>query len=290
MRRIGDLKLIGIALVVASIGLAQSQIEESSTPKFEVISVKLNRSPDPRKGGLQFLPNGRFLATNMPLIQVIAAAWNLPRQSQRLVLASGVQMLDDVYDIEAVPEKRTFPDGLATEERVVRMRLMVQALLEDRFKLSILREPREQPVYVLVVGKGGPKLERSEFQEQNCSETDPAKWISNPACHFMNGNQNGGLHGASVTISQVVERLQNIAIDRPLLDKTGLTAFYNIQTEGWTPMRPSPNTNPQGDPTADISARPTLFEIFERLGLRMESQRAIIDMFVIDHIEKPSEN
>jgi uncharacterized protein (TIGR03435 family) len=283
-----NLKWMGLALV-ASIGLAQSQTEKTSTPKFEVTSVKPNKSPDLSKALIQFLPSGRFVATNIPLIRVIAVAWNLPLQSQRVTLGSGVRMPDDIYDIEATAEKGTFPPGLTSEARLLTMRLMLQALLEDRFKLRVRREPKEQPVYALVVGKGGPKLEKSKFQEQACGDTGP-KLISNPACHFLDGGQDGGLHGASVTMAQVVELVQNYT-DRPLFDKTGLTGFYEIQTAGWAPMRVTLDGAPQGgDASANNSDRPTLFNVFEKLGLHMESQRAVIDMFVIDHVEKPSEN
>ena len=279
-----NLRWIGIALA-ASIGLAQ----ETSTPKFEVTSVKPNKSPDLSKAVIQLLPGGRFVATNIPLIQVIAAAWDLPLQSQRLTLASGVRMPDDIYDIEATAEKGAFPPGLTTEERGLKIRLMLQALLEDRFKLRIRQEPKEEPVYALVVGKGGPKLEKSKFQEQGCGDTGP-NWLSNPACHFLDGGQKRGLHGASVTIASVVEYVQNFT-DRPLFDKTGLTGFYNIQTDGWAPMRVVMDVARQnGDARADNPDRPTLFNVFEKLGLRMESQRAVIDMFVIDHVERPSEN
>jgi uncharacterized protein (TIGR03435 family) len=287
-----NLKWTGIALV-ASIGLGQSQTKNASPPKFEVTSVKPNKSPDLSKGLVQFLPGGRFVATNIPLIRVIAVAWNLSLQSQRLTLASGVRMPDDIYDIEATAEKGTFPPGLTTEARLFRMRLMVQALLENRFKLRIRRESREQPVYALVVGKGGPKLENSKFQDQDCGDTS-SKWLSNPACHFLDGGQDGGLHGASVTIANVIEYVQDFT-DQPLFDKTGLTGFYNIQTEGWAPMRvtpPGPDGAPpqRGDATVNNSDRQTLFDMFEKLGLRMESQRAVIDMFVIDHVERPTEN
>lgn len=82
--------------------------------------------------------------------------------------------------------------------------------------------------------------------------------------------------------------------DRPLIDRTGLTGLYDIDTDGWVPMRPRP-IQPGREPTAeDIAmadpARPTLFMIFDRLGLKMESQRAPITNFVIDRVEKPSEN
>jgi uncharacterized protein (TIGR03435 family) len=156
------------------------------------------------------------------------------------------------------------------------MRLMLQALLEDRFKLRIRREAREQPVYALVAGRGGPKLEKSKFQAQDCGDTS-SKWLSNPACHFLDGGQDRGLHGASVTIAQVVEYVQDFT-DRPVFDKTGLTGFFDIQTEGWAPMRSSLDGAPQtGDATVNHSERPTLFDVFEKLGLRMESQRAVID-------------
>jgi uncharacterized protein (TIGR03435 family) len=281
-----NLKWIGIALL-ASIGLAQIETEKTSTPHFELISVKPNKSPDICKGLLQFLPGGRFVATNIPLIQVIAAAWNLPFQSQRLRLASGVKLPGDIYDIEAIAEKGTFPPGLMAEVRTLRMRLMLQELLEDRFKLRVLREPKEQPVYMLVVGKGGPKMEVSRFQDEKCADTSP-NWISNPACHWMDGGQDSGLHGASVTIASVVEYVNEFT-DRPLFDKTGLAGYYNVQTEGWAPMKLAGPKSCEG--SVDSSGdRPTLFDVFEKLGLRMESQRAVIDMFVIDHVEPPGEN
>jgi hypothetical protein len=138
-------------------------------PKFEVTSIKPNKSPDLSKGGLQLLPGGRFVATNIPLIQVIAAAWNLPLQSQRLPLASGVRMPDDIYDIEATAQKGAFPPGLSTEARLLGMRLMLQALLEDRFMLRIRREPKQQPVYALVVAKDSVKPRPSHAVGKSCN-------------------------------------------------------------------------------------------------------------------------
>ncbi len=284
-----NLRRIGIALV-ASIGMAQARMENLSTPKFDVTSVRLNRAPDLGKGLLQVLPGCRFVATNIPLMQVIAFAWDLPLHSQRLALASGVRMPEDIYDIEAVAEKDACPAAMTTEARVIKMRLMVQALLQDRFQLRIRRELKEQPVYALVVGKRGPRLEKSRFQEQGCGETDPKRLVSNPACHFLDGDQDRGLHGASVTIAQVVEYAQDFT-DRPIFDKTALTGFYNIQTEAWAPMKPSLDGGPQpGDAPVNNSDRPTLFEVFEKLGLHLEPQKAAIDTFFIDHVERPSEN
>jgi len=254
-----------------------------------VTSIKPNRSPDLSKSHFQFFRSGRFVATNLPLIRIIAAAWNLPFQSQRLTLAPGVKMPREVYDIEATAEEGAFPRGLATEQRVLRMRLMLRTLLEDRFKLRVHAEPQERPVYALVVGKDVLKLEKSKFQDQDCGDNGP-KRLTNPACHFLNGGQDVGLRGASVTIAQVVERVQNFT-DRPLLDKTGLTGFYDIQTDAWAPLRLRQlDLDGVADNDPNDFERQILFNVFEKLGLRMEPQKAVIDVFVIDHIENPSEN
>ena len=80
--------------------------------------------------------------------------------------------------------------------------------------------------------------------------------------------------------------------DRPLLDKTGIQGLYRFETKGWLPMQamqpPAPGAKAEdGSDMADV---PTVFQMFENLGLRMEAQKGIVDVYVIDHIEKPSEN
>lgn len=66
--------------------------------------------------------------------------------------------------------------------------------------------------------------------------------------------------------------------DRPVVDRTGIKGLYNIQTEEWVPLRPRPGPPPGAQPTAEDLAmadpmRPTLFMIFDRLGLKLESQK-----------------
>jgi uncharacterized protein (TIGR03435 family) len=229
------LKRIGIVVAVFT-GLAQPQSKNASTPKFEVTSVRLNKTPDLCKGLLQFRPGGTFSGTNVPLTRMIAVAWALPMQSPRITLSSGVKIPEEVYDLEATSPEGAFPPGTTGEARFARMKLMLQALREERFKLKVRTERKEQPVYALVIGKGGPRLEKSKFQEPDCGEEFGPKLISNPACRYLDGNQDSGLHGASVTIAQVAYALQNWT-DQPVFDKTALAGYYDIQTEGWVPMR-----------------------------------------------------
>jgi uncharacterized protein (TIGR03435 family) len=80
--------------------------------------------------------------------------------------------------------------------------------------------------------------------------------------------------------------------DRPLLDKTGIKGLYKIETQPFLPMELTTNPPPPGTKQdgVDVSDLPTLFTVFERLGLKMETQRGQVGYVVIDHIEKPTEN
>ena len=73
--------------------------------------------------------------------------------------------------------------------------------------------------------------------------------------------------------------------DRPLLDQTGISGLYRFETRGWLPMSPRVDAG-----SADLADRPTVFQMFAELGLRIEAQKGVVDVYVIDHIEKPSEN
>jgi uncharacterized protein (TIGR03435 family) len=169
---------------------------------------------------------------------------------------------------------------------------MLQALLADRFKLKIHRETKETPVYALVVGKGGPKLQKGDIEEKDCPEGTPPPALGAPvtACHIINGGRGRGLHSRAVDMSDVVTFIENWT-DRPLVDKTGIKGLYHIDTSGWLPMEaglsPVPGTKQDGVDVADL---PTIFEVFEKLGLKMESTKDKVDVYVIDHVEKPSEN
>jgi uncharacterized protein (TIGR03435 family) len=79
---------------------------------------------------------------------------------------------------------------------------------------------------------------------------------------------------------------------RPLVDKTGLTGLYRIETKGWLPMQPGPPHPPgtNSEDGRDLADVPTLFQVMEGLGLRMESQKDNVDVYIIDHIERPTEN
>jgi uncharacterized protein (TIGR03435 family) len=167
---------------------------------------------------------------------------------------------------------------------------MLQSLLQERFKLNMRGEPKEQPVYAVVVAKGGPKLQKSKMQKKDCTQGPSRLQMG---CHSIRGGQGRGIHGDAVDIADVVLFVQNWT-DRPVVDKTGLTELYSIQTDGWTPMRQKP-LGPEGTPHGGDAGlndpdRQTLPAVFRQLDLRMESQRAVVDMFVVEHVDRPIAN
>jgi uncharacterized protein (TIGR03435 family) len=255
---------------------------------FEVASVKANKSTDVRPG-LQVLPSGRLVITNIPLLIIVATAYDVPFQSNRL--SGGPEWLrSDRFDIEATPPAGVIPADAPSKVREQMVRQMLQTLLADRFKLTVRREMKEQPVYAAVVGKNGPKLEKSKLEEKDCDAGASTSTIGT-TCHSFNGGRGRGLHGQAVDISDMVTFVSNWT-DRPVVDKTGLKGLFNIQTDGWLPMQtgPPPAADAKGEDGKLLADQPTIFEIFERLGLKLEPQRAPVEMFVVEHAEKPTEN
>jgi uncharacterized protein (TIGR03435 family) len=139
-------------------------------------------------------------------------------------------------------------------------RAMVQALLADRFKLALHREMRQLPVYALVVDPKGPKFHESE------ASTRPD----------MTGGP-GEMKAQRISTGILAQSLSRL-LDRPVLDQTGLTGRYDFKLE-WTPDGDAAGTG------ASIFAA-----VQEQLGLRLETKTGPMEVLVIDHVEKPSEN
>jgi uncharacterized protein (TIGR03435 family) len=274
---------IGGAIVIGLLNGCLLCAQPATLPAFDVASVKPHKPDDTRRGFPQFLAGGRFTSAGVPLRMLIAIAYNVGPQSVRLMGGPGwISSAEGVYDIEATS---TSPGkGLAEK------RLMLQTLLADRFKLKIHVETKLMPIYAVVVAKNGPKLQKARIEEKDCPgpETPEAGGVS---CHSMIGGRGRGLHGEALSVSDVARFVENWT-DRPLVDKTGIQGLFNIQTRGWAPLQPGPPPTPgtKAEDGSDAADVPTLFTVFEQLGLKLESQKGAADIFVIDHVEKPSEN
>jgi uncharacterized protein (TIGR03435 family) len=178
---------------------------------------------------------------------------------------------------------------------------MLQALLEDRFHLKIRRETEETPTYSLTVAKSGFKLQ--PMREGGCTPVDPTKGPARrpapgeaPLCTLGVGTNgpNLTLDAGGMTLSQVSATLGG-NLDRPVIDKTGITGIFNIHLEfardETTPDRRPPGFRQRPAEPSDIPPAPSIFTVMEQqLGLKLEPDKGPRGYIAIDSIERPSEN
>ena len=274
---------VGLALgVCPAFGQSSEKPAAASRPEFEVASIKLNKS-----AGFGAMigpsPSGRFTATNIPLFLVITIAYNI---KEFQLSGAPPWLMSERYDIEAKAE------GNATFDA---MRPMLQTLLEDRLMLKVHQETKELPVYALMVGKAG-KLHPAEGECPPPPKTlplpEPGKMPS-PCGNFFIFP--GHISGQKLSATQIVNSLSRLT-ERIVLDKTDLTGKYDIDLQ-YTPEQsqllappPPPGVNQLPFPPIDPNG-PSLFTALqEQLGLKLESTKGPVDILVIDHVERPSEN
>jgi uncharacterized protein (TIGR03435 family) len=226
---------------------------------------------------------------NVPLYVIIALAYDVPFQSQTQRLSGGPDWVrSETYDIEATAGTLGPPE-MTSEARIRKMKLMLQTLLAERFQLRLRHSVQDMPVYTVTVGKGGPKLKPAPVVESECMTAK-----LDPPCHQVYGGVGRGLHGKAITISDMAHYAESWS-DRPLLDRTGLTGLYEVDTEGWVRMEARPPAPDGTSPSAEAlaladPARPTLFVIMDQLGLKLEPARGAVDVYVIEHVERPAAN
>jgi uncharacterized protein (TIGR03435 family) len=249
-------------------------------PQFEVASIKPNKSED-RRMLIGPTRGGRFSATNTPLQILIMQAY-----SMKGFQLSGAPnwLMSERYDIEAKA------DGNPSMNEMLPM---IQALLEDRMQLKYHRETKEMPIYALMAGKPGKLVESPGECGPRAPAPPPARGQLPPVPCGQLSLYNGHLRGEKVTIAQLIDPLARL-LDRAVSDQTGLAGKYNIHLEfaqeRRQPLAPANSSDgpqpPQDDPTG-----PSLLEALkEQLGLKLESSKGPVEIMVIDHVERPSEN
>ena len=282
---------VALGLLVLNTALT-AQTQPVPQAGFEVVSVKAHKQGDNARFFPQFLPGGRFRSAGAPLKMLIAIAYNLGYQSVRLSGGPAwINSPEGVYDIEATAPQSALPPGLPSNVREERMRQMLQTLLADQFKLKVRAETKEIPTYAIVVGKNGLKLEKAEIEEKNCPAADAEPTPSGIRCHAIMGGRGRGIHGEAISLSDVAHFVESWT-DHPMVDKTGIPGLFNIQTKGWMPMQPGPPpaAGAKAEDGSDMADVPTIFALFESLGLKLEVQKMPVEVFVIEHAEKPTEN
>jgi uncharacterized protein (TIGR03435 family) len=246
--------------------MVQTQLQGGRTPRpqvalpaFEVASIRIHQGPLQTIMG--FNSSGSLLnLEGYSVSGLIMEAYNL--KTYQLDNAGSDWQQNTFYDVAARAEEGTTP----TKDE---FRKMLQILLVERFNFKFHREQKEMPVYAMIVEKGGAKFKESPNDEV---------FVGNHGVHGRNQN----LSASHMTMESLANEIGNTFVDRPVIDRTGLNGTYDFKIEATPEFRY--NRDPQSEDISVFSA------IREQLGLRLDPQKANVEVLIVDHVEKPSEN
>ncbi|KAA6464499.1 TIGR03435 family protein [Acidobacteria bacterium AB60] len=263
-------------------------------PSFEVASIKPNHSgagPTMIGAAGHAAPKDRFIATNITAEALICWAFggtSIPLPSNE-VSGGPSWIRSERYDIDAkLDDSQTaLIARLSDDEQIVHVRLMVQSLLSDRFKLVAKDSTVTRPIYALVLANGGPKIRETVPGSESPIEAGDHR------VQFSGGR--GELSGHGIPMTILVRFLSQAGgLGRPLVDQTGLSGKYDVELK-WNPDLDSPEMM-QGPSLGTGSASPdnpgpSIFTALQdQLGLRLKATEGPVEDLEIAHIEKPSEN
>lgn len=233
----------------------------AKAPSYEIVSIKPS-NPKSRTIALSYLPEG-LDSINLPLQPLVKDAYGLDLDSQISGLPRWAS--SERYDVQARVDANTAEawKKLSDKELIVRQRPMIQSLLADRCKLRTHYEAKEQPVYDLVIAKGGLKMKEAPSDEKHGGLI-----------------QDGSITGQSTLFDLLVSNLTPMS-GRMVIDRTGLAGKRFDFALQWA----------TDDQPATAVPLPSLFTALkEQLGLELVPAKEPMQVAVIDHIEKPSAN
>ena len=261
--------VVGTMLAMTPIAWPQDVPAKKLT--YDVISVK----PDTSGGGgmrMMVTPDG-FQADNVSLKMMMQSAY---QYNQELIFGLPKWAETDRFDVKAKVAEEDLPalKKMAPPDRIK----IVQNVIEERFKVKVHRETKEMPTYDLVIAKGGLKIKEAVLDENSPNA--------------MKG-PDGKVHGGTMTLGRGMLKAQAVPTEslvkllssvtqRTVVDKTGLKGSYDFELK-WTP-----DDAPAG--SADENLGSIFTALQERLGLRLDAIKGMVETLIVDHAEKPSED
>jgi len=239
-------------------------------------------------------------------------------------VSGGPDWLDtDLYSIDARPEHPPV-------DRQMMGGPMLQVLLEDRFKLRLRREVRQEPVYELRVADSGFKLRplkegecearKLRSAEERVRNPPPAAAPGGPLTIFLGGYKdadgrtirpcgmtltgqnepNPGARTVHLHGQRVYELTNYLSLDRIILDKTGIQGLFDIEVTYGADVSPMGNRVRAGSTLADVAptetprgpsgADPVFAALEKQLGLKLVPTIGPRTYYVVDHVERPTPN
>jgi uncharacterized protein (TIGR03435 family) len=279
-----------VALISSSVVWAQAPAP-ANKPRFEVASVKPS-APDAQGQSVRRPPvGGQFFVSNIPLRDIIALAFQVPDLPWRL---DGVPewATRERFDIVAKAAGDVPPVRPGSPDPTL---MMLRTLLEERFRMTFHAENREMPVYALVLAKPGTLGRDLKKSEVDCDALQvarlraaatgaeaplPVNTDGRPVCGFRGvkgggPGEPGGIQAGGIPMWQLANRLTGF-VERTVIDRTGLEGYYDWQLLFSPPRSP------------DQSGGSIFTALQEQMGLKLESTRAPVEVFVVDSVERPT--
>lgn len=210
----------------------------------------------------------RYVTHGTSLVQLMQVAYGV---NEKQIVGAPAWAFEERFDLVGEPDAEGEPNAK-------QWLTMMQKLITERFALTMHHEQREISTYVLATGKDGVKsLTPSESNSPLPSGLE-----------FLRVEGGLLLPAKNTTMAQLAQMLQQVVLDRPVVDHTGLTGRYDFE------LRFMPNeTMFHGHPpvTAQSGAtEPNLYEAMSQLGLKLSVEKTALDVIVVDHVQHPSEN
>ena len=260
-----------------------SELPSQVTPAFAAASIKINETGNDKQSSILFPPSG-FTATNVSLQVLIRAAYGV--EDDRI--SGAPSWLNSVYyDVDARVDSSGADEVRKPSEdqlKFERLRLL-QALLADRFRLTVHREAKVLPIYALVIAENRPKLQEAKPGDTYANGLQLDGLPAGP--HFMDLRR-GGQFKAQAEPVAVLARVLSRVLGCLVLDKTGLAGDYDFNLK-WIPDE-SLAPHYKGTNLSESSGPSIFAALQEQLGLKLVTQQGPVELLVIDRAEKPSEN
>jgi uncharacterized protein (TIGR03435 family) len=241
-------------------------------PAYGYDVVSIHRSDPAAVGaGIRPGPQGGWRSENTSVISLLTVAYDV---ADFQVIGAPAWAYSNCYDVTFTPDKAQAAPAAGGSEKDRQInrsgnRQRLQAVLRDRFGLVVRTETRELPVYVLKQAKSGSRLSPH-------AEATPA----------MIQIHAGSIIGGKAT-TDILAKMLSSEFHRPVYNETGLTGEYDFKLD-WTP---DSDASPDAA-TAGVSSPATgsIFGAVDQLGLRLESKRGPVQVYVVEKIERPTEN
>jgi uncharacterized protein (TIGR03435 family) len=258
---------VAIGFLITAALFAQMPARIPPDLQFEVASLKPSTG-EMRGGGIRPAPGGqKYEAVNCSIKTMITVAYRIKADQ----IIGGPEWLNSArYDMQAKAEKASSPDEL---------HMMLMNMLVERLNLKFHHEKREMAMYALTVDNGGPKLTPHEAPNAGDLWID----VSASVLHVK-------MKATYAPIDYFAFRLSDF-MDRPVVDMTGLHGGYDFNLEFTRELPPNfPEGGKINGEDPDTSGPTVYMAVKQQLGLALKAQRGPVDVIVIDHADRPTEN